>query len=336
MNIKKYFDISVIGGGKRKPEVDVAKGIGIILVVLAHCSGGSILGNLINAFHMPLFFCLSGLFLFHKNESFKRFLNKKAKSLLFPCLVFGILLSTYSTALDYVRGESEIPLEFRYVGLFINTRHNPYPGSLWFFLALFLVELMLYFIHKTIRSNAYRLIIVLAISIMGCFYNHMYKVGLPWSLDIALICMFFTEVGNMCKQYVVLSHNSWLKGVLSLFVFIVAFYLNEVYLGNNVNLFSSDYGCYPLFYMAAFSGTFIAYSLASIIKHNQILQYLGQNSLLIYSLHFLLLLVVSITYSHIPINGILSSVAQTITIILLLIPVINIINKHFVWMTGKI
>lgn len=164
----------------------------------------------------------------------------------------------------------------------------------------------------------------------------MYKVGLPWSLDIALICMFFTEVGNMCKQYVVLSHNSWLKGVLSLVVFIVAFYLNEVYLGNNVNLFSSDYGCYPLFYLVAFSGTFIAYSLASIIKHNQILQYLGQNSLLIYSLHFLLLLVVSITYSHIPINGILSSVAQTITIILLLIPVINIINKHFVWMTGKI
>lgn len=60
MNIKKYFDISVIGGGKRKPEVDVAKGIGIILVVLAHCSGGSLLGNLINAFHMPLFFVFQG------------------------------------------------------------------------------------------------------------------------------------------------------------------------------------------------------------------------------------------------------------------------------------
>ena len=336
MNIKKCFDINVIGGGKRIPEVDVAKGIGIVLVVLAHCCGGTLPSNVINSFHMPLFFCLSGLFLFRKNESFRDFINKKAKSLLFPCLVFGILLSTYSTTLDYVRGESEIPLGLRYVGLFINTRHNPYPGSLWFFLALFLVELMLYFIHKTIRSSAFRLIVVLAISVMGCLYNQKYKVGLPWSLDIAFICMFFTEVGNMCKQYVVLSHNSWLKGVLSLVVFIVAFYLNEVYLGNNVNLFSSDYGCYPLFYLVAFSGTFIAYSLASIIKHNQILQYLGQNSLLIYSLHFLLLLVVSITYSHIPINGILSSVAQTITIILLLIPVINIINKHFVWMTGKI
>lgn len=335
MNIKRYFGINVIGGGKRQPEVDVAKGIGIILVVLAHCSGGSLLGNLINAFHMPLFFCLSGLFLFHKNESFKVFLNKKAKSLLFPCLVFGVLLSTYSTALDYVRGEGEIPLGLRYVGLFINTRHNPYPGSLWFFLALFLVELMLYFIHKIIHSNAWRLIIVLAVSIMGCLYNQIYKVGLPWSIDIALICILFTEIGYMCKQNMNLSHNSWLKGVLSLVIFIVAFYLNEVALDNNVNLFSSDYGCYPLFYLAAFSGTFIVYSLASIIKYNQILQYLGQNSLLIYSLHFLLLLVVSITYSHLPINGIFSSVAQTITILLLLIPVINIINKRFVWMTGK-
>lgn len=335
MNIKKYFDISVIGGGKRKPEVDVAKGIGIILVVLAHCSGGSILGNLINAFHMPLFFCLSGLFLFHKNESFKRFLNKKAKSLLFPCLVFGILLSTYSTALDYVRGESEIPLGFRYVGLFINTRHNPYPGSLWFFLALFLVELMLYFIHKTIRSSAFRLIVVLAISVMGCLYNQKYKVGLPWSLDIAFICILFTEFGYMCKQYGVLSHNSLVKAVLLLVIFTVTFSLNVVVLGYNVNLFSSDYGCYPLFYLTALSGTYIVYSLSCIIKHNRLLQYLGQNSLLIYSLHFLLLLVVSITYSHIPINGIFSSVAQTITILLLLIPVINIINKHFIWMTGK-
>lgn len=335
MNIKKYFNISVIGGGKRKPEVDVAKGIGIILVVLAHCSGCSILGNLINAFHMPLFFCLSGLFLFHKNESFKRFLNKKAKSLLFPCLVFGILLSTYSTALDYVRGESEIPLGLRYVGLFINTRHNPYPGSLWFFLALFLVELMLYFIHKIIHSNVCRLIIVLAISIMGCLYNQIYKVGLPWSIDIALICILFTEIGYMCKLNMDLGHNSWLKGVLSLVIFIIAFYLNEVALDNNVNLFSSDYGCYPLFYLAAFSGTFIVYSLANIIKQNQLLQYLGQNSLLIYSLHFLLLLVISVVYTHIPIKGVFSSVAQTITIILLLIPIINIINKHLVWMTGK-
>lgn len=335
MNIKRYFGINVIGGGKRQPEVDVAKGIGIILVVLAHCSGGSLLGNLINAFHMPLFFCLSGLFLFHKNESFKVFLNKKAKSLLFPCLIFGILLSTYSTTLDYVRGESEIPLGLRYVGLFINTRHNPYPGSLWFFLALFLVELMLYFIHKTIHSSAFRLIVVLAISVMGCLYNQKYKVGLPWSLDIAFICILFTEFGYMCKQYGVLSHNSLVKAVLLLVIFTVTFSLNVVVLGYNVNLFSSDYGCYPLFYLTALSGTYIVYSLSCIIKQNRLLQYLGQNSLLIYSLHFLLLLVVSITYSHIPINGIFSSVAQTITILLLLIPVINIINKRFVWMTGK-
>lgn len=335
MNIKKCFDINVIGGGKRSPEVDVAKGIGIVLVVLAHCCGGTLLSNVINSFHMPLFFCLSGLFLFRKNESFRDFINKKAKSLLFPCLVFGILLSTYSTTLDYVRGESEIPLGLRYVGLFINTRHNPYPGSLWFFLALFLVELMLYFIHKTIHSSAFRLIVVLAISVMGCLYNQKYKVGLPWSLDIAFICILFTEFGYMCKQYGVLSHNSLVKAVLLLVIFTVTFSLNVVVLGYNVNLFSSDYGCYPLFYLTALSGTYIVYSLSCIIKQNRLLQYLGQNSLLIYSLHFLLLLVVSITYSHIPINGIFSSVAQTITILLLLIPVINIINKRFVWMTGK-
>jgi fucose 4-O-acetylase-like acetyltransferase len=46
--------------------IDIAKGIGIILVVVGHTSTPLYLHNIIYQFHMPLFFILSGLFLFYQ------------------------------------------------------------------------------------------------------------------------------------------------------------------------------------------------------------------------------------------------------------------------------
>lgn len=44
---------------KRKTEIDIAKGIGILLVVAAHSTGGYV-HYFIGGFHMPLFFVLGG------------------------------------------------------------------------------------------------------------------------------------------------------------------------------------------------------------------------------------------------------------------------------------
>ena len=55
-------------GKKRYTEVDIARGVGILFVVLGHAikqtqvSAGwiRVLAYIIYSFHMPLFFCLSG------------------------------------------------------------------------------------------------------------------------------------------------------------------------------------------------------------------------------------------------------------------------------------
>ena len=67
---------------KRYHYIDVAKGIGILLVVFQHCLGGGELGvflpsiqKAIASFHMPLFFFISG-FLYLKKDS-REFLYKK-------------------------------------------------------------------------------------------------------------------------------------------------------------------------------------------------------------------------------------------------------------------
>lgn len=59
---------------RRYAYIDIARGIGIILVVWGH-SGGPMI-NYINQFHMPLFFILSGL-VYSNRDSVLKFTAKK-------------------------------------------------------------------------------------------------------------------------------------------------------------------------------------------------------------------------------------------------------------------
>lgn len=63
---------------QRLEYIDLAKGIGIILVVIGHSiNGHGITGHYISSFHMPLFFLLSGLcFNDSRYPNFTPFLKK--------------------------------------------------------------------------------------------------------------------------------------------------------------------------------------------------------------------------------------------------------------------
>ena len=80
---------------KRLGYLDMAKGIGIILVVAGH--SGLVAEKLLTwlaSFHMPLFFMVSGMLFFHKREEEKSLLKtiqKKAKGILLPYLYFSII-----------------------------------------------------------------------------------------------------------------------------------------------------------------------------------------------------------------------------------------------------
>lgn len=77
----------------RKDYIDVARGIGILLVVLGHSIGNidDPVNRFILSFHMPLFFFLSGLVSNDDNpDTVTTFLRKKAYALLIPQMVFAV------------------------------------------------------------------------------------------------------------------------------------------------------------------------------------------------------------------------------------------------------
>ena len=52
---------------KRNTSIAITKGIAIILMVMGHAEGPSLLTNFIYLFHMPLFFITAGYFFSYRN-----------------------------------------------------------------------------------------------------------------------------------------------------------------------------------------------------------------------------------------------------------------------------
>ena len=72
--------------------VDVARGIGILLVVLGHTKLPEVVSSFIYSFHVPFFFFLSGFVLQGRiEEAWPAFIWKRVRTLIWPYVIFSIL-----------------------------------------------------------------------------------------------------------------------------------------------------------------------------------------------------------------------------------------------------
>lgn len=134
-------------GKKRYTEVDIARGVGILFVVLGHAikqtqvSAGwiRVLTYIIYSFHMPLFFCLSGFvssrILTMDRKQRQHFIADRAWRLLVPYFVIGLLYIPvklkFSASAVKPFTTADIPK------LLIGQNPNV---SLWFLFVLFIIE----------------------------------------------------------------------------------------------------------------------------------------------------------------------------------------------------
>ena len=75
----------------RLEYLDLYRGIGIFAMVLGHIYIGALFDQFIHAFHMPMFFIVSGFFISGK-EPFFEFFFHKIKKLLIPYIVCSFLI----------------------------------------------------------------------------------------------------------------------------------------------------------------------------------------------------------------------------------------------------
>jgi len=200
---------------KRIEYLDIAKGIGILLVVLGHNDFEVIslfVQRLIYSFHMPLFFFLSGYFI-NTAVPFFDFFKKRFNALIKPYL-FTIFL-IYFTSVSFEKMGFNMAIT-RTVKSLYGSGHYLDWVQLWFLPHLFVVSLYAFLFLTLVSRLRNRwvtwgiLVATLAIAVpfLNAFYPFPVSIlgrdyelfGLPFSLDLVLVTGFFFILGNEVRQ----------------------------------------------------------------------------------------------------------------------------------------
>lgn len=297
------------GRKRRLLYVDVAKGIGILLVVVGHnaiCEPDSTVTAFIYSFHMPLFYFLAGLFHNRANNLFIHATNK-ARSLLLPCFLAFLVWVTYQgIAHDSFSKLEELCLDTLY-----GTGQTMFWGQLWFLTSLFLTTCVCHLILQTpvLRQKGIRLALALALIPIGIALVkwapslHVINIGekwylvviegMPWNVDILPITAAFYLFGTAFPKSR-FENQAWttkqlLLGAIVVFLFVgLGAFLMKWGMDLNKRQYDHWAGS-TLLATCGIGGVLLlsrAFAKSTLKWLSQALSFVGKRSLIILVLHF--------------------------------------------------
>ena len=275
--------------------IDICRGIGILCVIYAHGLGADKFRYLFYAFHIPLFFFLSGVPLHHKqHESTLQSIKKGVRGILFPYFLFALLsyglwlLPTIRTfhLHDFIQVVINI---FYWNGSGKQFFYNP---VLWFLPCLFATRILFTVLSNI--SNKSRILIPLLVScsIGGYILATFYPLKLPFGFETALSSVAFFGLGylyNSSPEIKKFLENRKIMAalILSILTFLLAT-LNFHLTGHQVDMRLNRMGNYFLFYLSAACGIGMCVSWSYIIMKNNVLEFLGRNSMVLFISHLII------------------------------------------------
>lgn len=282
----------------RRHFIDNARAFGIMLVVLGHAWLDSAAVTIIYAFHMPLFFFISGA-LWRPGvtqEGWRAFLAKQFRTLLVPYLFFGliswvIMLAARQVLVPSGEVSSSLVDSLAPLAYGAGRRLREINGTLWFFTALFVTNVY-YFVLARLPNRALQIIIATVVALAALAYRQHHNDVLPWNLDVAAVALAFLVVGQalLGKQ----QEQHWRRpGVLAALGGLLAGACVVLTLQNpaRVDMRSLIVGSPPLFFGAAFAGVLATIWFAMIVPATRIAEAVSKASIVIFPMHVICLLV---------------------------------------------
>lgn len=276
---------------KRILWIDIAKAIGIYLIILGHVfEDATPLRVAIYIFAVPLFFLLSGL-TYKYNPDQLAFIKKKMKSLYLPYIWVSIISIGVYLILGKFIGEAvefNVPSILRslWYMLYANTNYGimMWNRPLWFIPTLFVSLIITNFI-EIIESRWTKNIIVLLLTVLGMILSY-YRIFLPFQTEASLSMLIWIYVGINIKEYLlkdnVKRNFKWIAITLGLIIigFAIGFY------NGSISVIADQYGRNGFLYIIAAFCLNIATILISIfIKQNKYLEYMGRHTLFLLMWH---------------------------------------------------
>lgn len=200
MQIKKHY-----------AEIDVLKGIAIVMVILGHAvirypinlhevEWTKAIYDWVETMHMPLFFLVSG-FCYSYKGNYRAFINKKIWRILIPYAIFN-LIDCVPRAL---------------LGIFVNRPRTIgesiksmllYGGEYWFLYVLMIIFMVFPLIEKKAK-NKFGLILLVVVSCVLKFIPNLPDCFLVWRIAYHF---FYFVVGYVLKRFFDIEKaNDWVQ-----------------------------------------------------------------------------------------------------------------------------
>lgn len=272
---------------KRIDYFDIAKGIGIILMILGHMSlQNKYLKNFLYTFHMPLFFIISGYFFRYREN--KICIKNIIKKLIIPYTLTCIIIIFYKVFRLLLDGNfSDITNTIKVWGLAsiygsgYGIRYGiQFIGAIWFLLALGFAT----YIMNLIYNQKYRYLWVLLIAYVG--YKTSTYIWLPLSIQVGMVALVFVYIGVLVRENDLF--NTKIPIILYLFLIFIMVFCTK-YCGN-IDMVRNYYNDGLIDFIGGLSGTFLCIKISMIIdKYTKMLSkmfaFIGRNSLLCMCIH---------------------------------------------------
>ena len=285
--------------------IDIAKGIGIILVIAGHCF---YLGYSypLYAFHMPLFFFLSGLLFKDKKEGFVDFFKSKTNSLMRPWLI--ILFVSFLACLSIPQWRNEISFMAVLSDLYTANTNVFQNSSLWYLVCFYFMLLIFFFVNK-IKRTAVTALVLIIVAVGLLWIKELLNMTnlplhrLPFKIDSALIALVFFSVAYLYKDKILLLMKGKANLLLVALMVVVSAVLCMYNGWSNIN--SLDFGrirllYYPVAIMGIASVCLVSQVITKLNRKPLIsfLTFYGKNSLLIFGFQSLLIRLYLLTFNN--------------------------------------
>ena len=336
---------------KRWQWLDAAKGLGIALIVWGHIysiNEASALQVYVYAFHVPLFFFISGLTFNPHRQTLVRFVKTKARSLLLPYFCYALLgYAFYFVGYSLAQSMGLTLSQFDYglwpplIGVFYGSLGDGHLVNtpVWFVIALFCTLLIGQLLNQAVASKPLSMALALLIGAGGQWVGQQVK--LPFSLAPAMLGLVFFQAAYLLKPWVfsprITPATKWLVMLVGL----------VVSLWSQVNGFvavaTPSVGHFGWFLLFGFAGSIAVIALAQLLEpHGTWLARLGRYSMSIMVIHFLVIKSVKVVMTavlHVDMTTMDNSSALGAFVLLataiLLIPTVFVMERYLPWTLGK-
>ncbi len=269
----------------RNAGFDVLRGFAITLMVMGHIGFSQPFQHYLHAFHMPVFFFVSGYFFnSKKHRGFGRYLLKNLRTLMLPYTIFFLLCQVL-----HVLYTKHFSLGYSILSYF-TSNHNrvDVAGAYWFLPCMFSIRLLFWFIEK-IKSDWLKLLCVVPICILGHIQNNQIPYYLPFCMDSAMTCLPIMLAGYMLRKK---KDTLLAKKLMSLplWAALTGLVLNAalIMINPDVNIRTNHHGFIPLYWLNCFFAIWLWLTVSRAVAASDkgvvraassMLAYFGKNSM---------------------------------------------------------